>query len=59
VPLKTLNPPKMFPLARVAAMARVRELQEVSASLLRDLEAAAEKSSKAPRPKAAAKRRSK
>jgi hypothetical protein len=41
-------------LARIAALARIKELQEVSAALLRMKEGALEaKSAKAPRPEAA------
>jgi hypothetical protein len=40
VPLKTLNPPDLRRLARAGAFARVKELQEVTAALLRIKEAA-------------------
>ena len=35
MPLKTLNPPKLRRVARAAALARVKEIQDVSAELLR------------------------
>ena len=35
MPLKTLNPPSMRRLARVAALAHLRDLQEVNAALIK------------------------
>jgi hypothetical protein len=35
LPLKTLNPPSLHREARVAALARLKELEDVSAELLR------------------------
>ncbi len=42
VPLKTLNPPKMRRVARAAAFVRLKEIQDISAELLR-LKLAAQK----------------
>ena len=58
LPLKTLNPPSVRRLARIAALARIKELQDVNAALLRMKEAAlAAKSAKASGPKAAKRRK--